>query len=73
MKVKLHGYNGVEYEIDHDYFIADYEGRGGKVVWVRFDPELDEHIIGAVPSSGPTYELRESMISFVAPPDEEVA
>lgn len=69
--VVVTGYKGQKYTLHLGDHVADENGRGGKAVWIAFDTTLKEYVIGAMPSSGPSYELRGSQISFVAPPDPE--
>lgn len=69
--VKVQGYKGQEFTVEKDGFVADCDGRGGKVIWIQWDQQLSEFVIGAVPTNGPAYELRGSMVSFAYPPDQQ--
>jgi hypothetical protein len=68
--IEITGYKGRKFRLALDWYAADENGRGGKVVWVMPDAVLEGRVIGVIPKTGPGYELRESMISFTAPPDD---
>lgn len=69
--VKVIGYKGQEWMIEVGGYAADENGRGGKVIWITWDMQLNEYVIGAVPANGPSYELRGSMISWASPSDAQ--
>ncbi len=66
---KFKGYNGKTFEADWGWFVADQNGRSGKIVHVNFDTTLNEQVIVADPGYGIMIELRESQVSFVHPPE----
>jgi len=71
------GYKGQVHEASIGWDVADENGRGGKLVEVRLHPDgyytlvvqpkLDTTLKDQI-----TIELKESEVSFVYPPDEEV-
>lgn len=67
----INNYKGVTTYIYEGDFAADINGRGGEVVWAHFDKTLHETVIGVVPATGPSYELRESLVSFVSRGDDD--